>query len=290
MKTICYYHADMDGIASAAIVRKKYPDCELVKVQYGDNIDVEKYKGKHLILVDFSFPKDLMKDIVNICNEKLIMDFTWIDHHKSAMEENKEIWDSNIEGKREIGKAACELTWEYYFPDEKMPQAIRLVGDRDLWKFKYSDTETFNEYAYLMVDYPTSEFWERLLSNTIKAKTTIEVFCKRGHLLLFAKQKRVVKAFDNGQDGVFEDHRCRTVNTNHDISDVGNYIVESGYPLAVVFSNRKDKLIVSLYSNDIDVSEIAKKYGGGGHKEASGFEIEFNIFKEALTNETRNLI
>jgi nanoRNase/pAp phosphatase (c-di-AMP/oligoRNAs hydrolase) len=40
------------------------------------------------------------------------------------------------------------------------------------------------------------------------------------------------------------------------------------------FSFDGDEWIISLYSRNIDVSEIAKKYGGGGHKGAAGFHCK----------------
>ena len=39
----------------------------------------------------------------------------------------------------------------------------------------------------------------------------------------------------------------------------------------------------TLYQSDkidniVDVSEIAKRYGGGGHRGAAGFVLDYNIF------------
>ena len=47
--------------------------------------------------------------------------------------------------------------------------------------------------------------------------------------------------------------------------------------IAINLSNKT----VSLRSveEDVDVSLIAKEYGGGGHRHASGFEINSNIDK-----------
>lgn len=49
------------------------------------------------------------------------------------------------------------------------------------------------------------------------------------------------------------------------------------YDLMITFVRRKDKLWnVSLYSTkpEIDCGEIAKSFGGGGHKGAAGFQCE----------------
>ena len=45
----------------------------------------------------------------------------------------------------------------------------------------------------------------------------------------------------------------------------------------VVWYQQADGMFrVSLYTdrNDVDVSEIAKAYGGGGHKKAAGFRVD----------------
>ena len=49
------------------------------------------------------------------------------------------------------------------------------------------------------------------------------------------------------------------------------------YPIAIAFVWCGDKWTVSLYTTvetEIDVSEIAKSYGGGGHKCAAGFQCK----------------
>ena len=76
--------------------------------------------------------------------------------------------------------------------------------------------------------------------------------------------------------------------------------VDNGtYDLLIPFSFDGDEWIISLYSRNIDVSEIAKKYGGGGHKGAAGFhckELPFcklqkilSRFERRKNNEYANL-
>ena len=60
------------------------------------------------------------------------------------------------------------------------------------------------------------------------------------------------------------------------ILGVGNGVVfkdveSSAFDLFISFSFDGTVWVVSLYSKTIDVSEIAKKHGGGGHKGAAGF-------------------
>ena len=43
------------------------------------------------------------------------------------------------------------------------------------------------------------------------------------------------------------------------------------YPVCIAYIHDGEKFTVSLYSESVDVSVIAKAHGGGGHKGAAGF-------------------
>ena len=67
-----------------------------------------------------------------------------------------------------------------------------------------------------------------------------------------------------------------------------------GIETAAIIKEREDgTLKVSLRSkNNIPVQELATKYGGGGHRTASGFSIERDIeeFKKELKEELEKLV
>ena len=44
------------------------------------------------------------------------------------------------------------------------------------------------------------------------------------------------------------------------------------YPIVIAYYWDGGRWKISLYSEKVDVSEIAKAYGGGGHKGAAGFQ------------------
>ena len=77
------------------------------------------------------------------------------------------------------------------------------------------------------------------------------------------------------------------VNTGIYGSEIGNYICEriipevyhDLYPFAACFSLQKNEhWRWELRSvGEFDVSEVAKMYGGGGHKNAAGFMTEANL-------------
>ena len=65
------------------------------------------------------------------------------------------------------------------------------------------------------------------------------------------------------------------VNSSILISEIGDALIKKLPPIAVIWFKAGNKKRASLRSNgEIDVSKIAEKYGGGGHKCAAGFAIE----------------
>lgn len=275
-KSICYYHADMDGICSAGIIKKIFPDVTLRAVQYGD--DYEQIISETLgfngcFIVDFSFPEDIMHKLHSMYGRN----FCWIDHHKSAMEKLQDLWnDGSIDGLRKMDKSGCELTWHWFFPHEEAPMIIQYVGDYDTWTFRLNDTKAVGEYLPIIVQKPEDiiEYFDNKRVNW--------QFISAGELLIKAKERRIAQSFAEGEEcdmwvnpaSTGYQKNCFVCNSNVDISNLGNYIANEGYDIGIVWSIRKGKLIVNLRSiGDIDVSAIAKNWGGGGHKNASGFNL-----------------
>jgi oligoribonuclease NrnB/cAMP/cGMP phosphodiesterase (DHH superfamily) len=158
---ICIYHSrDLDGWCSAAIVMKWYKETNPNGVIYdnpyqGDKSIVsgkEKEESltmfgwdygnelpnlnryKKVIMVDISFPKEEMSKLYHM----LDVSFIWIDHHISAIKEND---DLAYDGLRDTKHAACELTWKHFFPNENMPEFVRLLGRYDCFGHKGTDEE-----------------------------------------------------------------------------------------------------------------------------------------------------
>ena len=61
-------------------------------------------------------------------------------------------------------------------------------------------------------------------------------------------------------------------------SDAGHEMAK-GRPFAACYWDTPSGRVFSLRSNNdgVDVSEVAKQYGGGGHRNASGFKVSFSV-------------
>jgi len=290
-KQICYYHDDSDGILSAAIVKDIYPHCELVRCQYGrePTIKPEDVKNKIVMIVDFSFEKSIM-DMIHDEAEILC----WCDHHKTAIDKLPDLWVSDrIDGLRQTDKSGCMLTWEWFHPNTPAPEVVVLVQDYDIWLHKELKTKPFMEAAAYYMTEPESPKWhEALFPDKYPQRDendlgVVDCMVSFGQVLLKAKQRRIERAYDKCQINPFMGHDDVVMincSVGTDISDIGEYVCgDKGHEISVTWAVYDDnQVVVQLRSKTIDVGEIAKQNGGGGHKFASGFQTDLNFLNNML--------
>lgn len=269
--TICFHHNDPDGHASGAIVRYAlHKDVLLIESDYDATpIPWEKVgKADRIIVVDFSFPKE---EMLRLADGR---EFIWIDHHISAIREFEQLskeWD----GIRDTSEAACVLTWKYFFPDQTTPHAIVLIGDRDIWRWAEADTGAFNESLYNQDHHAENDtLWKLLLEDD---QATMKRMIEEGQWLRKINLSNIDRLMEGRSFEVqFEHHNTLAVNAVG-TGDIGNYGRDRGYEITYCYRDEMQReglaTVVTLFSNKIDVSVIAKKYGGGGHAGAAGFSF-----------------
>lgn len=266
----CFFHSvDFDGHCSGAIVKNKHPDCVLYPINYGAQFpwgDIQREDTVYM--VDFSLqPFEDMIRLKESCN------LIWIDHHKSAIENAKK-YNFSAEGRQEIGVAGCELTWMYLYHDKEMPRAIYLLGRFDVWDHQDPDVLPF-QYGLKIYPstFPEEGFWGKIINNDSKF---LEDTLITGQVILnyeTIQNTKYCKAYSFETEILGK----KAIAINKGAS--GSKIFDSKwdpelYDLMIVFNRSKKGLWkFSLYSSkeDVDVSEIAIKFGGGGHKGAAGF-------------------
>lgn len=265
---ICYYHDDLDGKCSAAIVRRRYPNesISFIPMQYGWKIDNRQItRGETIYIVDFSFKPEVMEEIFKITSYVI-----WIDHHKTAMEYK---YPRNVDGIRRTDSAACKLTWEYCFPDIEIPSAVKLLSDYDNWNMKFVPwCKEFHEGMKAEDSKPKSKLWKELFGIQLTSERKVVEICNTGRKF---KKYRDIYCREirqrNGYEVDFEGHRCYVLNLQG-FGSQGFGILFYNYDLCISYIFDGVYYIVSLYSDKkTDVSKIAKKYGGGGHAGAAGF-------------------
>lgn len=271
MHTCCLHHNDADGRASAAIVRRALgPGVELFEINYGEPVPWEALVScSQVIVVDFSLPKEEMLRLAE--GRELV----WIDHHISAMRELADV-SAAWPGLRDSHQAACVLTWQYYFPHTPVPRAIVLIGDRDAWHWQEPETGAFDEGLNQQDTVPKNDvLWQPLLDDDPQALAHLVA---RGQVLREARLNNIRRQVDAfGYPVEFEGYRAMAINTRGS-GEIGEYVASLGYDLAYCYvdniQNGRLMTFVGLRSSRVDVSRIAQKFGGGGHRGAAGFSFE----------------
>ena len=95
--------------------------------------------------------------------------------------------------------------------------------------------------------------------------------------VLRARAQLVSTMVESAEDTVLCGTPCRATNAPVLQSEVGEALCLSGSPMGVAWywDGQVGKFKVSLRSrSDFDVSVVAKHFGGGGHRQASGFECD----------------
>lgn len=269
---MCIYHRGcLDGIGAAWVVHKAYEhrDIEYYGGQY--NEEIPDVSGKEVIIVDFSYKAVDLQEMAKVAYSIVV-----IDHHKTAEAELSQ----PIEGVQTIfdmGHSGAVLTWMQYFGknDPNLPQALIRIQDRDLWKFEYEDTKDFCAALFSYDRSNLNEMFE-ILSACEYEEYVMPDYIREGKALNRDHDNRLKAAAKNARIGGCKGIEVPWVNAPPDLASDLGHMLSKDYPFAVIYWDTKDKTIYSLRSNEDgqDVSEIAKFYGGGGHKHAAGFTKE----------------
>lgn len=270
----CFYHrADLDGRCSGAIVKMRYPGCEMIGIDYGDAFPWERIvPGETVVMVDFSLPMVDMERLSGMCT------LVWIDHHKSAIEEAAaRRFEASGMQRLEIGKAGCELTWDVLYSEKRMPRAVFLLGRYDVWEHHNYPGALAFQYGMRQAgsgDPEDREFWWLLFHDEEMVSRIVET----GELLLGYEERQNALyvnscAFEVELDGL----RCIAVNRGLTNSLLFKSVYDPArHDAMLAFVRRPGKWKVSLYADkpEVDASSVCKARGGGGHKGAAGFQCE----------------
>lgn len=279
VNTIVLHHNDDDGFGSGYVAHQELPNARFLMVNYGE-VSVRLRSGVELLVRDQIVDIDRHTNILildfNLSEAEIALlssvvnSVTLIDHHKTSLPLKKlEGRIHNFAAIIDTEKSAMRLVWEYFNPNYsgELPLLVAYVEDRDLWRFGLPKSREINA---LIGSYDKRfDVWESL-----EAKH-IDDMIMEGEAILRDQLKNIRRiarsAFPVGQ-------MAQVVNSPIYQSEVGS-VLAAGSPVGVVFSIESDRTVrVSLRSSaenpgHVDVSEIAKTMGGGGHKHAAGFQL-----------------
>lgn len=267
---VVIYHAQCrDGFGAAYAAWKKFGDsASYLPLRNQTDLTLE-IKDKIIYVLDYSFSEE--KYLALRANNKSIV---VIDHHQSAAEVVSK-YPENIFDQEHSGAV---LSWMYFHSATPVPSLLLYVEDHDLWKFQLPNNREFNS---AMKEYPTTFVaWDELIIK-LEDETFFNDFIKTGVIISKFEDKLVDDLLQYRERAIFEGHEIWVLNVSRTYRSILGHKLATlnkeagGAPLSIVYYHHQGEVSLSLRSeDDIDVSEIAKKYGGGGHKHAAGIKVE----------------
>lgn len=300
MKPLVIYHDHCtDGFGAAfAAWCKLGDDAEYLPMSYGSDDPLRDviFEGRTVYVLDFSFDKMTTESLLDECAM-----FVWLDHHKSAFE----MWTGShtdsftqtevipASGAKPITchiyldqhRSGAMLAWEYFHPEKTVPDLIKYIDDRDRWVFKYDQNSRalhagLGHYGFNFRD------WADLVPSMGGSSDALSRVIRNGHTILnvYARQigDRVKVAAKCDINGMYPG---LAVNSPIHQSEIGNELAKASCTFGLVwyFDSSTKRANVSLRSiGGYDVSVIAKQFGGGGHRNAAGFNIDMSTLLDFL--------
>lgn len=289
--TVVHHSADYDGIFCREIAKKFLPDAELIGWDFSDPPlgATRLTTGDKVYVLDLPVDKVFAVGFGAFKSANGMENVIWIDHHKSAIDSHP----TSIAGYRIDGVAACRLAWQWFMhcalPDHdghelpskndyinhrvSEPRAVRLAGEYDIWDKRDPDAELF-QHGLRSVPL-TDGIWDELLQPG-NIPNLVRQLLDRGEGVQYAKNhenESIIKA--QGFTVLFEGLRFLALNTARCNSFSFTAGLDENHDGCLGFNWTGTAWRVSLYhapgKEHHDLSKIAVKFGGGGHRGACGF-------------------
>jgi len=254
-RPLILYHAHCaDGFGAAFAAWKKLGSgADYVPVNHGEVPPV--VLGRDVVMLDFAYARPLMFDLAKAARSLLVLD-----HHKTAQ---AEIGDQPY-CRFDMNKSGAVMAWEHFHPGIPVPALLAYVQDKDLWAWKLEDSP---EVSAALSSHPLDfKLWDHL---------TVPDLVRDGRAIRRYQAQMVREICAQARRGKFDGNEVPIVNTPVLQSYVGNALARNE-KFVVAWHERPDgSLRVSLRSAEggLDVAEIARRHGGGGHERAAGFSL-----------------
>lgn len=259
---LCIYHGGqcLDGFVSAWVVSQFFPEADFVGCNYGDA--PPNVSGMDVVIVDFSWPRAVLLEM-----KKKAKSLVVLDHHKTAKAE--------IQGLDfcvfDMEKSGARLAWEFFGDGKtKSPWLVDYAEDGDLWRWALPFSREVK--ASLMSMPWTFEEFNKLGA----LKEVPDFIISNGMAIERFREQLIDAAVRNATEIQMSGRKvlCTNVSSSALISDVGHRLAIDR-PFGVTWFQTGNKYVFSLRSTPAgdDVSEVAKEFGGGGHRNAAGFQF-----------------
>ena len=280
MKQVCVYHAGCpDGFGAAwATWRGWEGKGEFIPRGHDDRLDPRIAEGALVAFVDIAPATEELEVLADAAAH-----LTILDHHVTNQERilgDTELMEALLDRGHAIHfdmkRSGAMMAWNHFNPGEEAPELLRYVQDQDLWNWELPDSQAVNSaigsYSHRF------EVWDELASKSI------ESLIQEGSSIVRTNQIEVDRAVRHRTTLNIKGRRVEAVNSRTQRSAIGHALAERrafGDPWACVYRIETKEVHATLYSiGDFDVGTIASELGGGGHKNAAGFTVDFRTFFE----------
>lgn len=291
-----FSHNDLDGVGCGIIAKLAFGN--QVTVSYNSitrlNHSVANFLdnatgAETVIITDLS---------VNEENEKKINEYVagggkalLIDHHKSALHLNEHSWAA-VTVEQEDGKltSATSLLYDYLAEQgllvktKSADEFVELVRQYDTWEWDAHQNFMAKQLNDLFFMISIEEFEEKIISK-LEGDGPFR-FDEIESKLLHVEESRVTRYINRKKREVYQlsigDHLAGVVHAENYHSELGNELSKEFTHLdyiAMVMVGGK-RISLRTIHDDVDVSEIAARYDGGGHQKASGCNLTEKAFKQ----------
>lgn len=291
---IMIYHANCaDGFGAAWAAWMRWRD-EAQYIPVGYSQVAPDVTGKHVLIGDFSFKRDVLREMGRAAKSIIVLD-----HHKTAeadlsewviedyagefwaggdplkaVHHNDEFVGQPIAAVFDMNRSGARMVWEFCH-DTPPPNLIAYIEDRDLWRFNFDETKSFG--LWLRSEPFDFERWELIAQDLMGGHDAHDIMSEaKAMQRLFDRQVAEIASLSRtGMVGGVEVPLCNC--PPQFASEVGHKLLADNpaAPFVACYSDLGKARGYSLRSHDdrMDVSEIAKKFGGGGHRNAAGFGV-----------------
>jgi oligoribonuclease NrnB/cAMP/cGMP phosphodiesterase (DHH superfamily) len=273
MRRVCYYHAGCpDGFGAAWAVWRAWGQQGRYQPRgHDDQTDASVHEGDLVVFADIAPRPRLAVELGEFASQLVVLD-----HHVTARDllaEDARLVSSLVARGHhvhfDLEHSGAVLAWQYFHPDEPVPALLSYVEDQDLWNWKLPETEAVNA---AIGSYPRElEGWDEL------ARRPWEELAAEGAPILRAQRIEVERTLRFAHPIRIGMLRVEAVNALQHRSHLGHRLAkraEYGHAIGVAYRIVRERVDVSIYSiGDVDVSVIAERFRGGGHRHASGFSV-----------------
>ena len=225
-----------------------------------------------------------------------------IDHHTTTCDVIYETGHiNNLSSVISLSCSAAQIAWDWIHNmfgtnNPNRPWYIEYIADRDLWKWELPDSKAIGTAMFYNDMYRWEEFDRIDKMSSDETEKFRESLKNQGRLVLKIDERNIKHGCASAQLCKFKEFTVKLVTAfPHLRSEIGNVLSQEGCDFAACanYNFKRDEWNVSLRASkdsSIDLGQICKCFGGGGHPKSAKFIIYGKSSKYGDAQNTSSLL